>query len=70
MNGTQLMMSVEEAAKFTGYAPFSIRQFCREGVFTAEKPRGNKGGWRILRPSLEKWWSDRRRATTNTRRAA
>lgn len=64
------MISVEEAAKFTGYAPFSIRQFCREGAFTAEKPMGNKGGWRILRPSLEKWWSAKRLATTNTRRVA
>jgi excisionase family DNA binding protein len=63
------MISVEEAAEFTGYAPFTVRQLCREGAFTAEKPMGNKGGWRILRPSLEKWWSDRRRATTNRRAA-
>ncbi|MBU6183292.1 MAG: helix-turn-helix domain-containing protein [Verrucomicrobia bacterium] len=66
---SELMMSVEEAAQRTGYAPFTIRQLCRMGAFTAEKPRGNKGGWWILRPSLERWWSDRRRATTNRRAA-
>jgi excisionase family DNA binding protein len=61
------MMTVEEAAQVTGYAPFTVRQLCRKGAFTAEKPRGNKGGWRILRPSLENWWADRRRQTTNRR---
>lgn len=62
----KLMMSVEEASEFTGYAPFTLRLFCRSGAFTAEKPRGNRGGWMILRPSLEKWWAAKRRATTNT----
>lgn len=61
-----LMMSVEEAADLTGYAPFTLRMFCRMGLFTAEKPRGNRGGWMILRPSLEKWWAAKRRASTNT----
>ncbi len=61
-----LLMSVEEAASMTGYAPWTIRQFCNKGMFTAEKPRGNKGGWMILRPSLEKWEKERRRSTTNT----
>ena len=64
---SNLMISVEEASTLTGYAPFTIRLFCRMGAFTAEKPRGNKGGWLILRPSLEKWWADRRRSTTNRR---
>lgn len=64
---SNLMISVEEAATFTGYTHYTVRQLCRSGVFTAEKPRGNKGGWMILRPSLEKWWSERRRATTNRR---
>ena len=66
---SELMISVGEAAKFTGYAPFTVRQLCRSGAFTAEKPMGNKGGWRILRPSLEKWWADRRRSSTNRRAA-
>jgi len=61
------MISVTEAATVTGYHPYTVRQLCREGAFTAEKPRGNKGGWMILRPSLEKWWSERRHATTNRR---
>lgn len=66
---TPIMMSVDEAAQVTGYCAWTIRELCRRGEFTAEKPRGNKGGWRILRPSLERWWSDRRRATTNRRAA-
>lgn len=61
-----LMMTVEEAARLTGYAPYTVRVLCRMGAFSAEKPRGNKGGWMILRPSLEKWWAAKRRASTNT----
>lgn len=61
-----LMMSVEEASEFTGYTPYTVRVLCRTAAFTAEKPRGNKGGWQILRPSLEKWWAAKRRASTNT----
>ena len=68
MNAKELLMSVGQAADYTGYAPWTIRQFCNKGMFTAEKPLGNKGGWRILRPSLEKWWSDKRRASLNTKR--
>ena len=64
--GMNLMMSVEEASEFTGYTPYTVRVLCRTAAFTAEKPRGNKGGWQILRPSLEKWWAAKRRATTNT----
>ena len=60
-----LLMTVDEAASMTGYAPWTIRQFCNRGMFSAEKPRGNKGGWQILRPSLEKWWSDKRRSSAN-----
>lgn len=66
---SNLMISVEEASTLTGYAPFTVRQLCRSGAFAAEKPRGNKGGWQILRPSLEKWWADRRRSSTNRRAA-
>ncbi len=65
-----LLMTVEEAALMTGYAPWTIRQFCNKGMFTAEKPRGDRGGWRILRPSIEKWYADKRRASLNTRRAS
>ena len=66
----ELLLTVDEAASMTGYAPWTIRQFCNKGMFTAEKPRGDRGGWRILRPSIEKWYADKRRASLNTRRVA
>jgi hypothetical protein len=62
-----LLISVAEAARVTGYSEWMIRRFACAGVFTAEQPMGRKGGWRILRPSLEKWWSDKRRRSTNRR---
>ncbi len=63
----QVMISVTDAAQYTGYSEFTIREFCRNGDFTAEKPRGNRGGWSILKPSLDQWWMAKRRATTNRR---
>jgi hypothetical protein len=62
-----MMISVTDAAQYTGYSEFAIREFCRKGNFTAEKPRGNRGGWSILKPSLEQWWMAKRRASTNRR---
>lgn len=58
-------MTVEEAAKATGYAPFTIRLFCRNGELIATKPLGNRHGWDINRGYLDKWMRERRAARSN-----
>lgn len=64
-----LFLTVAEAAKMTGYSQWHIRVLVRAGAFTAQKPRGDRGGWQILRPSFEGWWVNKCRSTTNRRAA-
>jgi hypothetical protein len=60
MKSETFTLSIEEAAKITGYSSYMMRRFAREGAFCACMPRGRKGGWEIVRPSLEQWWRDKR----------
>jgi hypothetical protein len=55
----------EEAAAMTGYSVYMIRRFCHRGEFSACMPRGKRGGWEIVKPSFEAWWSSKRAASSN-----
>jgi hypothetical protein len=65
MNSETFTLSIEEAAKITGYSGYMIRRFAHAGAFCACMPRGKRGGWEIVRPSFEQWWRDKRAASSN-----
>ena len=65
MSTGDFIMRPEDAAKLTGYSVYMIRRFCNRGEFAACMPRGRKGGWEIVRPSFEAWWSSKRAASSN-----
>lgn len=54
-----------DCAKITGYSIYMIREFARRGEFAACMPRGKRGGWEIVRPSFEAWWSSKRASSSN-----
>lgn len=49
--------STEEAADITGYHAETIRRHIRGGKLTAAKT-GGRGGYRIARPELARWWRE------------
>ena len=49
----------------TGYSVYMIRRFANRGEFAACMPRGKRGGWEIVRPSFEAWWSSKRASSAN-----
>ena len=65
MSATDFIIRPEQAAAMTGYSVFMIRQFARSGAFAATMPRGRRGGWEIVRPSFEAWWSSKRASSAN-----
>ncbi len=58
-------MSIPEAARLSGYAPFTLRMFCRQGEFPATKPRGDRHGWEIDAEAFRAWLKLRRIERSN-----
>ncbi len=58
-------MTVEEASKESGLAPFTIKVECRRGSFEADKPRERRGGWLIDEESFRCWLLRRKMRTGN-----
>ena len=65
MSTADFIIRPEEASRMTGYSVYMIRQFARRGEFSACMPRGKRGGWEILKPSFEAWWSSKRASSAN-----
>lgn len=66
MKGT---LTTKEAAELTGACEWTIRQHIFKGSFSATKPLGNRGGWRIFTESFNQWWSGRIGMTSNKKGA-
>jgi excisionase family DNA binding protein len=66
MKGT---ITVKEAAELTGACVWTIKQHIYKGSFSACKPLGNRGGWRIFTQSFNQWWAGRIGETSNKRPA-
>ncbi len=66
MKGT---ITVKEAAELTGACVWTIKQHIYKGSFSACKPLGNRGGWRIFTESFNQWWAGRIGETSNKRPA-
>jgi hypothetical protein len=65
MSNSDFIIRPEDAARMTGYSVFMIRRFCARGEFAATMPRGRRGGWEIVKPSFEAWWSSKRASSSN-----
>ena len=65
MSNSGFIIRVEEAAAITGYSTYMIRRFANRGAFAACMPRGKRGGYEIVRPSFEAWWSSKRASSSN-----
>ena len=66
MKGT---MTIREACELTVACAWTIKMHIYKGSFSATKPLGNRGGWRIFTESLNQWWSARIGETSNRRPA-
>lgn len=64
MKGT---MTIKEASALTGACGWTIKQHIYKGSFSATKPLGDRGGWRIFVESFNQWWSSRIGETSNRR---
>jgi hypothetical protein len=58
-------ISISEASRLSGHCVQHLCKLARRGEFAACKPRGDKGGWHIARPSFEKWWQQKIGRTAN-----
>lgn len=58
-------MTLPEASKRSGFAVWTLQKFARQGKFLASKPKGNKGGWVVNRPTFDKWLHSHHLATMN-----
>jgi hypothetical protein len=65
MTNSDHIIRPEDAAALTGYSVYMIRRFAHRGEFAACMPRGKRGGWEIVKPSFEAWWSAKRAASAN-----
>jgi hypothetical protein len=65
MSTTDFIIRPEQAAAMTGYSVYMIRRFAHRGEFDAWMPRGKRGGWEIVKPSFEAWWSSKRASSMN-----
>jgi len=66
MKGT---VTVKQAAEEIGAHTETILRHIRRGTFSACKPLGKRGGWRIFRESINQWLSHQIGATSNRRPA-
>jgi excisionase family DNA binding protein len=66
MKGT---ITIKEACELTGACPWTIKMHIYKGSFSACKPLGNRGGWRIFTESFNQWWAGRIGETSNKRPA-
>ena len=65
MSNADHIIRPEDAAAMTGYSVYMIRRFAHRGEFAACMPRGKRGGWEIVKPSFEAWWSENRASSSN-----
>lgn len=59
-------LRLDEACELTGLSSRTIYRLIKAGAFCASLPAGDRGGWRIVRPSFEHWWNSRMGATSNS----
>jgi hypothetical protein len=69
MSNSDFIIRPEDAAAMTGYSVYMIRRFAHRGEFAACMPRGKRGGWEIVKPSFEAWWSGLRTRPSQRNRA-
>lgn len=69
MKLSETFMTLPEACEITGLSKWAIYRHIKSGSFSASLPFGDKGGWRIVRPSFERWLMDRIGKTSNRRAA-
>lgn len=60
-----LYLRLDEACELTGLSARTLYRYLKAGAFCASLPAGDRGGWRIVRPSFEHWWDARMGATSN-----
>lgn len=58
-------MTIQEAAKISGYTVWTLQKFARNNQFAASKPRGNRGGWEIEEVSFLSFLKRRKLAGAN-----
>ena len=66
MKGT---LTVKQAAEEIGAHTETILRHIQRGTFSACKPLGKRGGWRIFTESFNQWWSGQIGETSNKRPA-
>lgn len=59
-------MTIQEAMTITGLSYNTINRQILKGSFEADKPAGNRGGWKINRRSFEVWILRKRIKTGNS----
>lgn len=64
-SGAGVFITIDEAAEWTGLSKRSLYRYIKAKEFGASKPAGPRGGWWIVRGSLEKWWMGRIGKTAN-----
>jgi predicted DNA-binding transcriptional regulator AlpA len=69
MNISESFITLKEACQISGASRWTLYRQIQAGAFSASLPFGDKGGWRIVRQSFERWLLDRIGKTSNRRAA-
>jgi hypothetical protein len=58
-------MNIQQAAELAGTCRHTVMEAAKADAFAAEKPNGNRGGWRIDPASFKDWLTRRRLKRAN-----